>query len=50
MLLDALTILSRDSGLRSSPLAQWVKDLDCHCSGLGGCSGMGLIAGPGISA
>ena len=31
-------------------MAQQVKDLLCHCCGLGHCCGTGLIPGPGTSA
>ena len=31
-------------------MTRQVKDLACHCCGLGHCSSMGLIPGPGISA
>ena len=30
-------------------MAQWVRDPDCNCSGLGCCCGIGLFPNPGTS-
>ena len=46
---DSKALLIEESLTRSSLVAQWVKALHCHFSGLGCCCGPGSVPGPGTS-